>query len=77
MKFSLPFYVSSGGDGSANVQFCASLDEAAERDSAQDEGWGESSTSELKLKFERGKLFYEGYDPETSTSKWFEVKEVI
>ncbi len=61
-RYSLPYYVSNGGDGSASVRFCKSDKDAQEGDGNQCEGWGESSSSDVTLVIKDGKLFYEAYD---------------
>lgn len=57
MEFKLPYWVSNGGDGSANVMFESTLSRAKKKCDEQDEGWGESSAGEVRLKVEEGKLF--------------------
>ena len=79
MEFKLPYWVSNGGDGSANVDFASSLAEAEKLDADQSEGWGESSAGTIKLKVTDGKLFFWGYpedDPDDDgpyVAQWIEV----
>lgn len=54
--FRLHYWVSNGGDGSANVRFEKSHDEAEEKDAQQPEGWGESSASDVTLDIQDGRI---------------------
>ncbi len=79
--FKLPYWVSNGGDGSANVRFCGTLAKAQEKDEAQSEGWGESSAGYVTLKVVDNKLYFQTYgtyNPQTKTLPqiWVEVKEI-
>jgi len=56
--FQLHYHCENNGDGSVSVKFHGSEKEAEAADAAMDDGWGESSASCVKLKFEDGKLFY-------------------
>lgn len=60
--FELHYHCSNGGDGSVSVNFHKTEQDAESADAAQDEGWGESSASSVKLKLEDGKLYYEDYN---------------
>jgi len=75
MIFKLPYYVSNGGDGSANLRLMPSLKEAEGADEAQDEVWGESSAGEIELKVDNGKLFYRDFQEVKGkyTEVWVEV----
>ena len=76
--FELPYYVSNGGDGSANVRFCKSFDEADNADMNQSEGWGESSASQLQLYFDGTDLYFENYDwDDDSTTYGQKVKVLV
>lgn len=71
MEFKLPYYVSNGGDGSANVCFTETFAQAKEFDEAQPEGWGESSARIIRLKVENGKLYCHFYSG--SYQQWVEI----
>ncbi len=75
MEFTLPYMVSNGGDGSANVVFYPTYREALQADDNQPMGWGESSADKLRLKVEDGKLFYWAYVGGRPAFAWVEVTE--
>lgn len=77
MNFLLPYHVSNGGDGSANVEFHATLDEAVAQDEAELEGWGEPSADTIALKVEDGKLFFQDWKDIDGKFQpvWVEVTE--
>lgn len=56
--FKLNFYVQSGGDGSANVKFTSTAEEAEQADENQSEPWGDPSADSLTLKVENNEIFY-------------------
>jgi len=56
-EYRLHYHVSNGGDGSANVHFHTTENEAEKADENQSEGWGESSVGSILLKEENGKIF--------------------
>jgi hypothetical protein len=58
--YEIPYYVSNGGDGSANVYFPQDKATAEKADENQYEGWGESSAGTLKIVIKDGKVFFEG-----------------
>lgn len=76
--FKLHYHVSNGGDGSANVWFHRSNEEAEKADEDMEEGWGECSARDCVLKIEDGKLFYREYaeTPEGYKYLWFPCEEV-
>lgn len=80
--FTLPYWVENGGDGSANVHFTSTLENAEKKCAAQSEngdGWAESSASTISLKVKDGKLFFlvNRYDEKKKKliDIWVEVKE--
>jgi hypothetical protein len=80
--YKLPYWVENGGDGSANVRFCSTLENAekkCEGQSEKGEGWGEPSANTIELKVKNGKLFFliNRYDESKKTfiDIWIEVKE--
>ena len=58
--FKIPYYVSDGGDGSANLQLTRSLEEAETLDDEQC-AWGEPSAGTIDVEIRDGKLFYRFY----------------
>ena len=77
-EFKLPFWVSNGGDGSANVRFCSSPEEAEAADEEQDEGWGECSADFVLLRVIDGELFFRDYRPDSNGNYnyvWIAVKQ--
>jgi hypothetical protein len=82
--FELPYWVKNGGDGSANVKFTPTFEEAEKLDEDQSEGWGESSANTLELKIKDGKIYYKSFkyltakDEKTGkyVDNWIELKEV-
>lgn len=61
MEFAIPFYISNGGDGSANLRLCTTLAEAKQEDEDQPEGWGESSAEEIIIKVKDGKVYFKDF----------------
>ncbi len=58
----LHYHVSNGGDGSANVEFHATAEEAKRADESQLEGWGESSAGSIDLEVRDGKIYFSKCD---------------
>ena len=76
MEFKLPYWVSNGGDGSANVHFERTLNIAKKLCEEQDEGWGENSGDVIHLKVDDGKLYYRGFVSDDGyKASWIEVTE--
>lgn len=77
MKFKIPYYITNNGDGSASLQLCRTLEEAAERDDEQSEngeGWGESSTGFIELELKDNKLYYKCWDREYTEEVLIELE---
>ena len=73
MEFELPYWLSSGGDGSAGINLCATKDEAyaaSDTHNEEGEGFAENCSGTLKLKVHDGKLYFR-------TSTWNGKKHII
>jgi hypothetical protein len=60
-EFELHYHLTNNGDGSASARFHQTEEEAEKADEAMDEGWGESSASSVRLKYEDGKIYFREY----------------
>lgn len=78
MKVKLHYNVVNAGDGSVYVNFYADKKSADENEESNDEGWGESSVSNVELDIINGKICLreDNYNYETKKyeTKWIELK---
>jgi acylphosphatase len=76
VEFTLPYYISNNGDGSASVHFTSTEAEADKADEELEEGWGEPCSSTIKIKVENDKLYFRDFQRVNGKYDyvWIEVK---
>lgn len=70
VEFKLHYHCSNGGDGSVSVDFHESADKAKQADENMDEGWGESSASDVSLKLVGDTLYFREYEEVNGKYDW-------
>lgn len=67
--FKLHYHVNNGGDGSANVRFHETQQQAEAADANQSEGWGESSAGSVELAIQDGKIVRKCFEWDAKAKK--------